>query len=338
MKCQACGRTNPEGSQFCQFCGTVLEAENNPTPPIIAVSTSSPEPSRPPQMPPMREQPGSPSVPRPQTTAVSGRPTGPHSATVTGTNIGQLGGGGTAGASIWGPFAGYGTRGRHTAWLLDDIGDKAGALHEAVTQRFQQREIPASAMKWQGLVAQGILVERRPYYFVRRGITTVALYIAQFGKDLYISQVTYAKGPISNLRVLILVLMGLFQLYFMFGFSNSVANAFYSSVSGILSPFGGSSRDTSSLLALMLCCIGPLGILNLIALIGVGFFSVYKYLTEKDFLAVLRTPPNEFQIDDTVALEKAVEETVRQSLDAIGIDASRMTPTQARDYGERRLI
>jgi hypothetical protein len=63
----------------------------------------------------------------------------------------------------------------------------------------------------------------------------------------------------------------------------------------------------------------------------------YKFLTVKDPLMLLRTPPNEFQQDDIVALEKAVEETVRQSLDRVGIDTGVMPP--ASDYGvKRRLI
>jgi hypothetical protein len=63
---------------------------------------------------------------------------------------------------------------------------------------------------------------------------------------------------------------------------------------------------------------------------------VYKFLTEKDPLMLLRTPPNEFQQDDIIALEKAVEETVRQSLDTIGIDSALMPP--ASEYGIRRRL
>jgi len=64
---------------------------------------------------------------------------------------------------------------------------------------------------------------------------------------------------------------------------------------------------------------------------------IYKFFTEKDPLALLRTPPNEFQLDDTVALEKAVEETVRQSMDVVGIDSGLMPP--ATEYGlKQRLI
>lgn len=251
--------------------------------------------------------------------------------------IGQLGGGGSAGGSIWGPFAGYGTRGRHVSWLLDNLGDKANALHDAVTQRFAQRDIPGSTMNWQPLVAQGVMVERRPFYFVRRDFTTVALYIAQFGRDLYISQVTYVKGPLSNVRIGILAAMVLFQLFFMFSFTDVLSGA-VQDMMGSFSLFGGSSGGSSNMLAFIMCCVGPLGLLNTFAWLVILPFSAYKYLTEKDVLAILRRPPNEFQIDDTVAMEKAVEETVRQSLDAIGIDATLMTPTPENTGNARRLI
>jgi hypothetical protein len=52
----------------------------------------------------------------------------------------------------------------------------------------------------------------------------------------------------------------------------------------------------------------------------------------------LRTPPNEFQQDDAIALEKAVEETVRQSLDQVDIDVSLMPPAQDKSFGRPRLI
>jgi hypothetical protein len=247
-----------------------------------------------------------------------------------GNSPGQIGGGGTTAVSIWGPFAGQGTRGRHASWLLDNLGHRADELHQTATQRFQQRQAPEVQMNWQTLVAKGLLVERRPYYFVRRGITTVALYIAQFGKDLYISQVTYVKGPISNVRVALLALMLLFQLYFIFGFTSSLV----SSVEGFDPIFGTGSGFGP--IVFFTCLVGPLGMLNSFAWLLILAYSAFKFVTEKDFLAILRARPNEFQYDDTIALEKAVEETVRQSLDAIGIDVNLMQPSPERS--RRRLI
>ncbi len=249
-----------------------------------------------------------------------------------GQSIGQLGPTGSTEFNIWGPFAGYGNRGRHASWLLDRLGERADALRDTVLGRFKQREIPGAIVEQRTLTGQGLLVEQRPYHLIRRGITTVGLYIARFGQDLYISQVTYMQGPINNLRVALVGLMALFQLYILFGYAASLSSTLGQS----MQIFGGREPDTGAL-GFLLCCIGPLGTLNTFALLLGLIFSVYKYITEKDFWAILRTPPNEFQQDDIIALEKAVEETVRQSMDAIGIDSKLMPPVG--DYGFRpRLI
>ena len=299
VQCPNCGQANRADSRFCQRCGATLAAPAGPA----AIPAGRP--------------PGAPLPVVP--------PTPPA--------IGQLGTGGTAAGNIWTPFAGYGTRGRHVSWLLDNLGHQAGDLHTAVTDRFQQRAVPSAQMGWQQLTAQGIIVERRPFYFVQRGITTVALYIAQFGRDLYISQVTYVKSPISSLRVIVLALMILFQLFFMFGFTNAVG-----STVGNGGMFGLPSVDFGGL-AFFLCLVGPLGMLNTLALLLGAIYSVYKFFTEKDVLALLRRRPNEFQQDDTVALEKAVEETVRQALDKIGIATTLMPPSNMATFGSRpRLI
>jgi hypothetical protein len=232
---------------------------------------------------------------------------------------------------IWGPFAGYGERGRHVSWLLDNLGERAEALRDAVTNRFRERQIPGARVQPQTLTGKGIAVERRPYYLIKRGVATAGLYITRFGQDIYISQVTYAKGAINPLRTVILSLMVLFQLYIVFGYGGSVESSIGSF--DLLSGYSGGSDS----LGFLLCCIGPLGALNTLGLSLVGLHVIYKFLTEKDPLMLLRTPPNEFQQDDIIALEKAVEETVRQSLDAIGIDSALMPP--ALEYGiKRRLI
>ena len=158
------------------------------------------------------------------------------------------------------------------------------------------------------------------------------LVLARFGQDLYISQVTYAKGAINPLRVAILSLMVLFQAYILFGYGGSLNSAL-----GSFSLLGGRSGGDPDAMLFLLCCIGPLGVPNTLGLLLAGLHMVYKFLTEKDPLMLLRTPPNEFQQDDIIALEKAVEETVRQSLDSIGIDSALMPP--ASEYGiKRRLI
>lgn len=306
--CPECGKPNPVDAGFCQHCGVSL------TEGPLSTSTET----------------RSAAVQTVGTPTPAGRPPTEHQ--LPPKPITQMGAGGLSVLDIWGPFAGYGERGRHVSWLLDNLGDRAETLREAVTDRFQRRQIPGATVQHKTLTGRGVAVERRSYYLIRRGISTAGLYIARFGQDLYISQVTYAKGAINPLRVLILLLMVAFQVWLITGYGASLQSSLGSF--GILGGYTGGNPDA---LGRLLCCIGPLGILNTIGLVLVGLHMIYKFVTDKDPLMLLRTPPNEFQQDDTIALEKAVEETVRQSLDAIGIDTALMPP--ATEYGvKQRLI
>lgn len=315
MICPNCSKENPTASRFCQFCGFHLGNVHTQIGPAAAqpLQKQSADVAFSDNPPPRQL-----SQERPTSLRQSDRP-----------DIGQLGQGGLSAASIWGPFAGYGARGRHVSWLLDDLGHKAEDVHHAFLDRFNQRKVPGSEMSWRSLVAQGLIVERRPFYFIQRGITTVALYIARFGKDLYISQTTYVKGPISNIRLVILGLMLLFSLYFTFIYSSAVSGAL-----GSIGIFGGGG----SFPFFLLCVIGPLGAINQTILGLILLFSIYKWIREKDFAAILRAPANEFQKDDTIALEKAVEETLRQSLDEVGIEPQRLSIAQEYSFSGRPII
>jgi hypothetical protein len=297
--CTVCKAQNPVDYSFCINCGNSL-------PPAVPAS-----------------------VPRQSPQSVPGYyPPAPG----VGPKPGPMGPAGISLANIWGPFAGYGTRGRHVSWLLDNLGDRAEALRDAVASRFAERQIPSAAVEPRMLTDKGVVVEQRLYHLIRRGVATAGLYIARFGEDLYISQVTYAKGAISWLRALVLGLMLLFELYFLIS-STITLSGTYGGLGGM---FGGYGSGSSAGLAAMVCCTGPLGLLNTLALQLAGLHMVYKFITEKDPWMLLRAPLNEFHHDDIMALEKAVEETVRQSMDAVGIDKGLLPP--AEEYGVRRRL
>jgi hypothetical protein len=305
--CPRCAKANSPNVRFCQHCGLALTEA-----PLSTGDVARPAVVAPPT----------------DLTSAEAKPR----ATQEPQAIGQMGAGGFSVADIWGPFAGYGERGRHVSWLLDDLGDRAEDLREAVTHRFRERQIPRAAVQPKTLTGRGVAVERRPYHLIRRGVATAGLYIARFGQDLFISQVTYARGAINPLRVLILALMVLFQAYLVFGYGGSLQSAV-----DRFDPLRGSWGVSLDRLGFLLCCVGPFGILNTLGLALAGLHMAYKFITDRDPLMLLRTPPNEFQQDDIIALEKAVEETVRQSLDTIGIDTALMPP--APEYGvKRRLI
>ncbi|HEY9089212.1 MAG TPA: zinc-ribbon domain-containing protein [Anaerolineaceae bacterium] len=222
----------------------------------------------------------------------------------------------TGGGSLWGPFAGYGERRRHVGWLMDSKGDCAEKLVIKVSEKFKERQIPNTSLRQELLSGQGIVVEKRPYFIMRRGLASLGLYITQFGKDLYVSLASFLKPPISNVRVIVLIVSVVFFLFTTFGLPAAIA-ASLSSLGG-MSMFGG-MPDFSGLITL-LCLVGPLGTINSLALGIFLIYSIWKYLSIKDFWAGLRATPTEFNEDDLMAMEKAVEQTVRIALDEIGLN------------------
>jgi hypothetical protein len=305
MICSACGEINSDENKFCLKCGATLNSsvEGNITRSPVAFGEQLHELAK-----------------------------GQLDSFVL-----QKGGAKVSGLStfnIWGPFAGYGTRRRHESWLMDGQGARANELVENVNKGFRKREIPNAGVKRSVLVGQGVLVEERPYFILRKGLTRIGLYITNFGQDLFVSMVSYIKPPISNIRVLFAGLMITLQLFMSFGFPILLSDSFNRLTSGF-NLFGGGSTDMSGLLSLF-CIVGPVGGLNSLALLLLLIYSLYKWFTEKDLWAALRVPPDEFDEDDLMAMEKAVEQTVLSSLDEIGLNAEDLLP--ALSIPRRRFI
>jgi hypothetical protein len=225
-------------------------------------------------------------------------------------------GGESALFNIWGPFVKYGQRQRHTGWLADGRGEHAGALIARVEEHFRQRQIPQTRIAKSYLTARGLIVDRRAYFILSRNLATVALYITAFGRDLFVSLVSYLKPPVSAFRVALVMTMLAFQAFMSLFYPAMLSEAFQQFAGG-LSLLSG-APDASGLLAL-LCIVWPVGLLNTLALVLFCLYSTYKWVSSRDFLAALRVPPNEFNQDDLMAMEKAVEQTVRKSLDEIGL-------------------
>lgn len=299
MSCPNCGKEDPGSGRYCIYCGHAL-----PQPEAVPFDPSQTAPS----------------LPALGGSWASAQPAAKPPATA------GMGSASVAPASIWGPFAGYGTRGRHVGWLLDDLGERAEELRRAVTDRFQQRTIPGATVSPRVLTAKGVQVQQRPYYLVQRNRVTAGLYLARFGQDVYVSQVSYLKSPISIARVLVLVGIAAFAVVYpslLAGASDQVGVGL-GGVSGVADLLG------------LLCCLGPLYLASILVVGLVAIYSVLKLITDKDLFAAMRVTPNEFDQDDLIALEKAVEQTVREAMDHIGVDSKLMPP--AARYGLRERI
>ncbi len=243
---------------------------------------------------------------------------------VTDERVGQLGQGGLALGSVWGPFVGKGQQTSHEPFYLDGYGHVADSLRQVSEQRFEERRIPNVSYRREVLTAQGIAVEQRPYYIFQRGVATVGVYMAQFGDDLYVSKVAFARGMLSQLR---LAFAGFVVLFAIFGWFVLPFLAFVTArVQGSL--FTGGVILFVLLLPVVLAS-GP------VLLIG-GAYALYCAVIQRDLLAVFRAPLNEFQIDDLIALEAAVKRVLLQAVDDVGIDQAALDATK--DYAYRRRL
>ncbi|MGC9398131.1 MAG: zinc ribbon domain-containing protein [Anaerolineae bacterium] len=320
MNCPNCGQQLRSGAAFCPRCGQSINS---------GPSGGQPQYQPPTQQPQQQPQPSPPYDPS-YSSPGGGQPPAWYGAQHAQSSghadpIQSLGSTGQT-TNLWGPFAGYGTRRTHIAWLLEGMSGRAETLRDTVMKRFNQRQIPDATVTQVHLTGKGVDVERRPFYRIQRGTATVWLYIARFGEDLYISQASYIKGPISKARVILAVVLVGFAVLSILNIIAVSANL--AAVADSASLFG-PTQEPSGFLLSATCCTGPLGAISQLALL-VGFaFSVYKFITEKDFFALMRAEPNEFQEDDIVSLEKAVNETVRQAADLIGIDRKLLAPDLA---------
>lgn len=225
---------------------------------------------------------------------------------------------GTSSLNIWGPFAGLGERRRYSTWLMDNRGDRTEDLIKAVTTKFKDRQIPQTRITREILTAKGIAVENRPFFLLKRGLTTIGVYIAQFGKDLFISSASYLKPPISTFKVILAAFGALITILMMFVFPSMVTGA----LENLIGSFGYGGGGGVGLG--LLCVVGFIGGLISLAFSIFLVFSLYKYFKIKDFMAGLRSKPNEFNEDDLMAMDKAVEQTIRQAIDEIGLDNSEL--------------
>src|SRR5436309_15460277 len=115
-------------------------------------------------------------------------------------------------ASIRRAFAGHGTLIMHHSWLLNGQHTQTRAVREAITQKLQQRGTFGLKITPQKLMESGLLMEERDYVTVSRGVSTVFVYVAPAGQDLYISRATTVLPAISSIRVAILALLAVIMI------------------------------------------------------------------------------------------------------------------------------
>ena len=322
VRCHQCSYENPDQSGFCVRCGSRIQqgdlSASLPKPAFTPSTAASPStgavysPPAPPYTPPpssqmpYAQQSWAPNVPPP---AVYPTPTPAQMGT------------GQGMASIRRAFAGRGSLIMHQSWLLDGKQVEAASVRTAIMEMLQLRKYTGMSIFPERLTERGILMEERDYLTVRRGVSTVFIYAAPAGKDLYISRATTVLPIISYARAVILALLLLLMII---GFISS-------------------SQSSSSISPYALAPISPLSIaLGFFAYLILIFFAIVlvrsfiNWLIEKDFWIYLRPNTlNDFQLDDIALLEHSTDYVVRDAVAQLGLDASKIVPP-TQGYQQKR--
>jgi len=215
-------------------------------------------------------------------------------------------------------FAGHGVSVSHQSWLLN--GDQAHArdVFSTILAILRQRTIVGLKVNSERLTERGIQTEEREYLTVQRGVTTVFIYVAPAGQDLYISRATAVLPTIDIFRV---VIMGAWIVIALFG--SPILQTLIPGMAGVL-------------LAGFLTSITFL--FFWIPFIVFAIRSIRHWLIEKDLWVYLRsTELNDFQLDDIMLLEHVTDDTVLDAVKQLGLDASKIVPPPQGYQPKRRV-
>ncbi len=333
--CPNCGHENPDQSTFCVKCGNRFQMTGQPgqTGPF---SGSNAFPTYVSTMPASMSAPlSAPLSPPPPPPAIYAQPSpgwgamnNPPAPVQMGTGQGL--------ASIRRAFAGHGTLIMHHSWLLDGKQVQAISALTTIKDLLAQRKYAAMNVTPERLMERGVLMEARDYLTVNRNGSTVFVYVAPAGDDLYISRATTVLAPISILRV---ILFGLLLFTVFFGPFIVSANVQNTMTNATTASVGSSSNAilaaafTSLLIAAVFFFLYPF---FLSALVYFLYRAITSWLLDKDFWVLLRPNVlNDFQMDDIALLEHSTDRVVRDAVAHLGLDASKIVPP-AQGYQPKR--
>ena len=218
-------------------------------------------------------------------------------------------------------LTGQGCLTTHYSWLLEGKHTQALLVRSATMNLFRQHTISGLKVNVERIWKRS-LFEEREYIIVQRGISTLFIYIAPTGRDLYISRTTVVSPKISSTRVA----LGSVLLLFL-AISFMLLHSMYSLLHGS-HLYGNSSLYNTLLVSSTAHFIIPLFTLSLLLLIMlVCICSCIHWFVEKDFGHLLRfNRLNAFQIDDIAFLERTADSIIHNAVKQLGLDATTITP------------
>lgn len=203
-------------------------------------------------------------------------------------------------------FAGKGAPVHHTSWLLDGKQVQAAALRNSLIEQIQKQGVMGVNASSERLSEQGVILENRDYVKVQYGASSVFVYMAPMGQNLYVSRISTIQQPYSRIRMAVLgglLILLLISLVFYALINPIVDDPNFGLVEGFKIFFG-------------------------YAFFGLLFFflfvllrSVVFWLNENDFLAYLRPNHlNDFSLDTLSSIEQITDKGIRETLKQAGLN------------------
>jgi len=331
VRCPYCSRENVAGATTCGICGNALTpgTTSHGLPPATLASSNLSGNISAPQAQVFQTiaPPPAPTYQQPTSQQLASQPGGPRILPM-GTKPQQM----TGAISLRRAFAGHGVFLKHNSWLLprnnpnEEV--EAGKVLIAVANILRQRNT-SFQLKAENLRESGFLEEERHYLIVQRRVSTVFIYVAPAGNDLYISRSTSVLCSISRWRVLALVLL-VFAVFLPICILPEIAAAMAQGGGGALAAVG-----IAALLEPLLILIS----LASLAVLSWYLVRSFRYwLREKDSRVYLRTLYlKDFELDDIMLLEHATDLTIRAALEQLGMDASLIVPPSGGYQQDRRI-
>ncbi|GAB4156529.1 MAG: hypothetical protein Fur0021_24840 [Candidatus Promineifilaceae bacterium] len=257
--------------------------------------------------------------------------------------------------------------------LLDDQAGQAANIRQRLIQRLQRRNMPLITLSHKDVMLGGLVGESRPYQIsLHRVGTTVAVYVGEFGADLYVAWdvfvrlvwkwstiiILFLTPLLLNLLRYLLLSMDLYGLFaqvflpvlLLFGIVGAASFlirqsfwAFYADwvvwVVAILVSSGG-----PFLLGDFFYFFYRFDISNLLANVAGAFvlsaalLALIGLITQRSAWAYFRQEYNHFRADDIAAMTLAVHKSILETLDEVGINTALVRGKEEFRGGRRERV
>ena len=214
-------------------------------------------------------------------------------------------------------FAGKGTPVHHQSWLLERKQVHPQTLNSAFVSKLQAQQVMGVTVEPARLREQGAALEERDYIRVRYGTSSIFVYLAPMGQNLYISRTSTIQQPYSKIRMAVLIALAVLMLLSLLLYA--VINPAFDPITGNPGAYG---------------FVETLKIFFEYAFLGLLFFfitaalrSLVFWLTDQDFLAMLL--PNrlsDFSLDALASIEQTTDKALRATLQEAGLDVEAIQP------------